>query len=183
MGDETIKAPIDITQHWIQSFVVDLNLCPFAKREVTRNAIDFRVYEGGDQEGILHALRDAIVTLDDNLSIETSFLILPSALPNFRDFNDFQDVIQRLLELMNRVGIYQMVGFHPRYQFAGTAVDDAENYTNRSPYPMLHILRESSVDRAVETSADAVLICDQNVTTLNQLGAIELEARWRACFG
>jgi hypothetical protein len=76
-----------------------------------------------------------------------------------------------------------MVGFHPRYQFAGTAVDDAENYTNRSPYPMLHILRESSVDRAVETSADAVLIYDQNVTTLNQLGAIELEARWRACFG
>jgi hypothetical protein len=123
------------------------------------------------------------MVLDNNKNIETSFLILPSALPDFRDFNDFQDVSQRLLELMDRVGIYQLVGFHPHYQFAGTAVDDAENYTNRSPYPMLHILRESSVDRAVESSAGAALITDQNITTLNQLGAVELEARWRACFG
>ena len=148
-----------------------------------RNTIDFCVYEGCDQEGILQALTDAIMVLDNNENIETSFLILPSALPDFRDFNDFQDVIQRLLELMDRVGIYQLVGFHPYYQFAGTAVDDAENYTNRSPYPMVHILRESSVDRAVESSAEAALISDQNITTLNQLGAVELEARWRACFG
>ncbi len=148
-----------------------------------RSTIDFCVYEGCDQEGILHALTDAIMVLDNNENIETSFLILPSALTDFRDFNDFQDVIQRLLELMDRVGIYQLVGFHPYYQFAGTAVDDAENYTNRSPYPMVHILRESSVDRAVESSAEAALISDQNITTLNQLGAVELEARWRACFG
>lgn len=120
--------------------------------------------------------------LDNNQSIETSFLILPSAFPQFRDFNDFQDVAQRLLELMDRVGVYQLVGFHPQYQFAGTAVDDAENYTNRSPYSMVHILRESSVDRAVESSVDAALISDQNITTLNQFGAIELKARWRACF-
>ena len=80
------------------------------------------------------------------------------------------------------MGVYQLVGFHPQYQFAGTAVDDAENYTNRSPYSMVHILRESSVDRAVESSVDAALISDQNITTLNQLGAIELKARWRACF-
>lgn len=167
----------------MQTFVVELNLCPFAKREVMRNTIDFRVYGGCDQEGILQALSDAIRVLDDDQNVETSFLILPSALPDFRDFNDFQDVIQRLLELMDRVGIYQLVGFHPHYQFAGTAVDDAENYTNRSPYPMVHILRESSVDRAVESSAEATLISDQNITTLNQLGAVALEARWRACFG
>ena len=159
-----------------------MNLCPFAKREVTLNTIDFRVYEGCDQKGILHALTDAIVTLDDSQSIETSFLILPSALPDFRDFNDFQDVSQELLKLMDRVGTYQLVGFHPRYQFAGTTIDDAENYTNRSPFPMVHILRESSVDRAVESSTDAAQITDQNIMTLNRLGAKELEARRQACF-
>jgi len=122
------------------------------------------------------------MTLDEHEDVETSFLILPSAFPDFRDFNDFQDVTQELLKLMDRVGTYQVVSFHPRYQFAGTTVEDAENYTNRSPFPMLHILRESSVDRAVESSADAAQITDQNITTLNRLGAKELVARWQACF-
>ena len=84
--------------------------------------------------------------------------------------------------MLDRVGTYQLVGFHPRYQFAGTAVDDAENYTNRSPFPMLHILRESSVDRAVESSTDAAQITDRNISTLNRLGVTELGARWQACF-
>jgi hypothetical protein len=122
------------------------------------------------------------MTLDEHEDVETSFLILPSAFPDFRDFNDFQDVTQELLKLMDRVGTYQVVSFHPRYQFAGTTVEDPENYTNRSPFPMLHILRESSVDRAVESSADAAQITDQNITTLNRLGAKELVARWQACF-
>ena len=122
------------------------------------------------------------MTLDEHEDVETSFLILPSAFPDFRDFNDFQDVTQELLKLMDRVGTYQVVSFHPRYQFAGTTVEDPENYTNRSPFPMLHILRESSVDRAVESSADAAQITDQNITTLNRLGAKELVARWEACF-
>lgn len=123
-----------------------------------------------------------MMTLDEHEDVETGFLILPSAFPDFRDFNDFQDVTQEFLKLMDRVGTYQLVGFHPRYQFAGTTVEDAENYTNRSPFPMLHILRESSVDRAVESSADAAQITDQNITTLNRLGAKELVARWEACF-
>lgn len=122
------------------------------------------------------------MTLDEHEDVETSFLILPSAFPDFRDFNDFQDVTHELLKLMDRVGTYQLVDFHPRYQFAGTTVEDAENYTNRSPFPMLHILRESSVDRAVESSTDAAQITDQNITTLNRLGAKELVARWQACF-
>lgn len=123
-----------------------------------------------------------MMTLDEHEDVETSFLILPSAFPDFRDFNDFQDVTQELLKLMDRVGTYQVVSFHPRYQFAGTTVEDAENYTNRSPFPMLHILRESSVDRAVESFADAAQITDQNITTLNRLGAKELVARWETCF-
>ena len=122
------------------------------------------------------------MTLDEHEDVETSFLILPSAFPDFRDFHDFQDVTQELLKLMDRVGTYQVVSFHPRYQFAGTTVEDPENYTNRSPFPMLHILRESSVDRAVESSTDAAQITDQNITTLNRLGAKELVARWQACF-
>lgn len=178
----TIKTPITITQRWIQTVVIDLNLCPFARREVVRKSIDYRVYGGSDEEGILSALRDTLILLDENADIETSFLILESAFPDFRDFNDFQDVTHGLLEMLDRVGVYQLVGFHPQYQFAGTAINDAENYTNRSPYPMMHILRESSVGRVVASPADAALITDQNIGTLNQLGATEIAARRQACF-
>lgn len=103
-------------------------------------------------------------------------------MPDFRNFNDFLDTAQSLLEVTGWEGIYQLVGFHPQYQFADTEPDDAENYTNRSPFPMLHILRESSVSDAVTTTHDAALIAQRNTATLGRMGSSALKARWSSCF-
>lgn len=147
-----------------------------------RNSMRFTVSEDSAPEHILHALSEEITLLHNSQDIETSFLILPAGMPDFRDFNDFLYTAQSLVEALGWEGIYQLVGFHPQYQFADTELDDAENYTNRSPFPMLHILRESSVSHAVATTHDAAFIPQRNIATLGGLGATALKARWRSCF-
>ena len=178
----SIETTVNITQRWIDAFVVDLNLCPFARREVVRNSMRFTVCEDSEPTDMLHALSEEITLLHNSQNIETSFLILPAAMPDFLDFNDFLGTAQSLIELLEWDGLYQLVGFHPLYQFADTDPDDAENYTNRSPFPMLHILRESSVGDAVATTPDAALIPQRNNTTLERLGTTALRARWQSCF-
>ena len=178
----SIETTINITRRWISSFVVDLNLCPFARREVMRNSMRFRVFAKSGPTDILHVLSEEISLLHNSQDIETSFLILPAGMPDFRNFNDFLDTAQSLLEVTGWEGIYQLVGFHPQYQFADTEPDDAENYTNRSPFPMLHILRESSVSDAVTTTHDAALIPQRNTATLGRMGSSALKARWSSCF-
>ena len=178
----SIDTTVNITRRWIKSFVVDLNLCPFARREVMRNSMRFTVFEDSDPENILHALSEEITLLHNSPEIETSFLILPAGMPDFRDFNDFIYAAESLTEALGWEGRYQLVGFHPQYQFADTEPDDAENYTNRSPFPMLHILRESSVSDAVATTHDTALIPQRNIATLGDMGTTVLKARWRNCF-
>ena len=178
----SIDTTVNITRRWINSFIVDLNLCPFARREVMRNSMRFTVFEDSDPENILHALSEEITLLHNSPEIETSFLILPAGMPDFRDFNDFIYAAESLTEALGWEGRYQLVGFHPQYQFANTEPDDAENYTNRSPFPMLHILRESSVSDAVATTHDTALIPQRNIATLGDLGSTALKARWRNCF-
>ena len=178
----SIDTTVNITRRWIKSFVVDLNLCPFARREVMRNSMRFTVFEDSDPANILHALSEEITLLHNSPEIETSFLILPAGMPDFRDFNDFIYAAESLTEALGWEGRYQLVGFHPQYQFANTEPDDAENYTNRSPFPMLHILRESSVSDAVATTHDTALIPQRNIATLGDLGTTVLKARWRNCF-
>ena len=178
----SIDTTVNITRRWINAFVVDLNLCPFAHREVVRNSIRFTVFEGSEPTDILHALSEEIILLHTRQDLETSFLILPAGMTDFRDFNDFVGTAQSLIELLDWDGLYQLVGFHPLYQFADTEPDDAENYTNRSPFPMLHILRESSVSDAVATTHDAALIPQRNIVTLDRLGTIALKTRWQSCF-
>jgi hypothetical protein len=106
----------------------------------------------------------------DPEAIDTTLLILPEALPDFYDFNDFEELSERLLKRMRLVGELQVATFHPQFQFAGTGPDDIENYTNRSPYPILHLLREDSIDRAVEAFPDAADIYEKNIDTLRELG-------------
>ena len=178
----SIDTTVNITRRWINSFIVDLNLCPFARREVMRNSMRFTVFEDSDPANILHALSEEITLLHNSPEIETSFLILPAGMPDFRDFNDFIYAAESLTEALGWEGRYQLVGFHPQYQFANTEPDDAENYTNRSPFPMLHILRESSVSDAVATTHDTALIPQRNIATLGDLGTTVLKARWRKCF-
>jgi hypothetical protein len=177
-----IKNSIITTQRWIQSFVVELNLCPFAQHVTARDVIRYTACANESVQDILHSLHEEMDWLDSDPETETSFLILTSGMKDFSDFNDCLAMAQELLVMMNWVGRYQLVGFHPHHQFDGTDPDDAENYTNRSPYPMVHILRESSVTQAVDATANIALIPKRNTDTLNQLGVEVLIKRWQDCF-
>ena len=177
-----IKNSIITTQRWIQSFVVELNLCPFAQHVTARDVIRYTACANESLQDILHALHEEMDWLDSDPETETSFLILTSGMRDFSDFNDCLAMAQELLVMMNWVGRYQLVGFHPHHQFDGADPDDAENYTNRSPYPMVHILRESSVTQAVDATANIALIPKRNTDTLNQLGVEVLIKRWQDCF-
>ena len=177
-----IKSSIITTQRWIQSFVIELNLCPFAHSVLARDGIRYTACDSEALQDILHALYEEMEWLESDLKTETSFLILTSAMEDFSDFNDCLAMAQELLVMMNWVGRYQLVGFHPHHQFDGTDPGDAENYTNRSPYPMVHILRESSVTQAVDATEDIALIPERNTNTLNQLGVEVLINRWRDCY-
>jgi len=166
--DEVLAA----TRHWLEVAVIGLDLCPFANAVHTRGLIRWTVSDAATPEGLLaDLLRELRLLAEaDPAEIETTLLIHPEVLGDFLDYNDFLDVADAALVDEELDGEIQIASFHPRYQFAGTAPDDVENCTNRSPYPMLHLLRESSVDRAVETFPDTGRIYEKNVETLRRLG-------------
>lgn len=163
---------IDATRHWLERAVIGLNLCPFAKLPHARGLIGYRVSTSTDvhalRDDLREALRDLVAT--DAQLCETSLLIHPWVLDDFLDYNDFLAVADALLEELELDGIIQIASFHPHYQFAGSAHDDMANCTNRSPWPMLHLLRETSVGRAVESAVDIDGISDRNIATLRRLG-------------
>ncbi|MNY35944.1 hypothetical protein D3C86_1703900 [compost metagenome] len=152
--------------------MIGLNLCPFAKAVQVKDQIRFAVSDATDPEGVLTDLQDELALLAeaDPEKIDTTLLIIPDTLDDFLDFNDFEELSDRLLKRMRLVGELQVATFHPQFQFADTQPDDIENYTNRSPYPILHLLREDSIDRAVESFPDAADIYEKNIDTMNKLG-------------
>jgi len=160
------------TRHWLNQAVIGLNLCPFAKAVQVKDQIRFAVSDATDAEGVLTDLQDELALLAeaDPEKIDTTLLIVPDALDDFLEFNDFEDLSDRLLKRMRLVGELQVATFHPQFQFADTQPDDISNYTNRSPYPILHLLREASIDRAVESFPDAAEIYEKNIDTMNRLG-------------
>ncbi|WP_315139228.1 DUF1415 domain-containing protein [Achromobacter marplatensis] len=160
------------TRDWLTKAVIGLNLCPFAKAVQVKDQIRFAVSDATDAEGVLTDLQDELALLAeaDPEKIDTTLLIVPDALDDFLDFNDFEELSDRLLKRMRLVGELQVATFHPLFQFADTQPDDIENYTNRSPYPILHLLREDSIDRAVESFPDAAEIYEKNIDTMNKLG-------------
>lgn len=162
---------------WVDKAVIGLNLCPFAKAVQARGQVRYAVSDATDAQGVLTDLEDELMRLSqaDPQEIDTTLLILPDALDDFYDFNDFEDLSDRLLKRMRLVGELQVATFHPRFQFAETDPDDIENYTNRSPYPILHLLREASIDKAVEAFPDAAEIYEKNIETMRELG----EEGWR----
>ena len=165
------------TRRWIKEFVIERNLCPFARREWERDTIRYRLYLGCSSDDLLAVIDEECSLLDVNAYTETTMIIVPNMLQDFLDFNDFLGSCEELINSTSREGVYQVASFHPRYQFAGTEPDDAENYTNRSPYPMLHLLREASVEIAIANHPDIGAIPDNNVARLNALGAPELAAQ------
>jgi hypothetical protein len=166
---ETIIAA---TQLWLEKAVIGLNLCPFAKAVHVKKQIRYVVSTAATPEALLEELISELRALQDAdpEKIDTTLLIHPYVLTDFLDFNDFLDTVDIAVAEPEFNDEFQIASLHPQYQFAGTAPDDIENYTNRSPYPTLHLLREESVDRAVAAFPDADQIVDNNVETLKELG-------------
>jgi hypothetical protein len=160
------------TRAWVTRAVVGLNLCPFAKAPLVKGQIRFVLCETDDPRVLLDVLREQMKQLSqaDAEELETTLIVHPNVLDDFVDFNDFLEAADDVLDDLGLVGILQVASFHPAYQFAGTDVDDIGNATNRSPFPTLHLLREASVDRAVEAFPDAESIFEANIRTLKSLG-------------
>ena len=166
------------TRRWLERAVIGLNLCPFAKAVHVRGQIHYAVWLAEDDQGLLDLLlAQAQALMDQTPDVrDTTLLVVPHALADFLDFNDFIGRAERRLSRAGFDGTLQFASFHPRYQYAGTDADYIGNATNRAPYPTLHLLREASVDRAVEAFPDAEAIFDRNIQTLDALGA----AGWAA---
>ncbi len=171
------QAIIERTREWLEKAVIGLNLCPFAKAVYVKGQVRYVVSDASDAEALLADLLQELQALydADPDEVETTLLIHPFALTDFPDYNDFLDIADAAVSELGLDGELQVASFHPDYQFAESHPDDIDNYSNRSPYPTLHLLRESSVTRAVAAFPEAETIYQHNIDTLRQLG----HAGWR----
>lgn len=173
-------AVLDATRNWLEKAVIGLNLCPFAKAVHVKKQIRYTVCEAVSPAELMDTLvaEMQLLCATGPDQIDTTLLIHPRVLGDFLDFNDFLFAANDELEALGLEGTLQLASFHPAYQFAGTEPDDLENFTNRSPFPILHLLREASVDRAVQAFPEAEDIYEKNIQTLEKLG----RAGWRRLF-
>ena len=164
--------PIEDTRRWLDRAVIGLNLCPFAKAVVNKGQVRMVLSEARDEATLLAELGEELVRLRDTpaAEVDTTLVVHPHVLSDFLDYNDFLETADALVEELGLDGVLQVASFHPQYQFAGSEADDIANYTNRSPWPTLHLLREDSVSRAVEAFPDPDEIVERNVETLEKLG-------------
>ena len=163
---------MEATRAWLERAVIGLNLCPFAKAVHVKGQIHYAVSVAGSPQEVLEDLKremQELVALDP-ADRETTLLIVPHCLGDFLEFNDLLGRADRLLARQGLEGVLQLASFHPHYQFAGTGADDIGNFSNRSPYPTLHLLREESIDRAVAAFPHAETIYETNMNTLERLG-------------
>ncbi|GAB2878212.1 DUF1415 domain-containing protein [Pseudoduganella ginsengisoli] len=172
---------IAATQKWLEKAVIGLNLCPFAKAVHIKNQIRYVVCDATTPEALLELLMDELQLLSDTdpAKVDTTLIIHPNVLQDFEDYNEFLDVADAALEDMQLDGELQVASFHPDYQFADTDKNDIGNYTNRSPYPTLHLLREDSIDRAVEAFPEAEAIFEKNIETMEKLGHDGWDNLWK----
>ena len=163
MNEAYTELIIAQTKKWITDVVVGCNFCPFAAKELKRNTVHYEVLANATAITALEAALTLLRHLDDNDNIETSFLILPGSFPLFDTYLDLVDMKEKLLAKENYEGTYQVASFHPKYKFAGSGNDDPSNYTNRSPYAMLHFLRENSVSKAVDSYPAINQVPERNI--------------------
>jgi len=167
-ADEVIAA----TREWLEKAVIGLNLCPFAKAVHAGNQIRYAVSDAQTREALLADLGRELQMLvaADRADVETTLLIHPRMLVDFVDYNDFLDIADAAVEELGLTGTIQVASFHPQYRFADTEPDAIENFSNRSPYPMLHLLREESVERAIAAFPDVARTPERNIETLRSIG-------------
>ncbi|GAB3250513.1 DUF1415 domain-containing protein [Chitinimonas naiadis] len=163
---------IAATQDWLEKAVIGLNLCPFAKAVYIKNQVRFVVSEARNLDHLLEDLDRELVLLaeTDPESVDTTLLIHPWILNDFLDYNEFLDVADGVVAEHDLEGLIQIASFHPDYQFEDAEADDISNFSNRSPYPTLHLLREASIDKAVAAFPDAAAIFEKNIAMLRELG-------------
>ena len=167
--DQTV---IDATRIWLEKAVIGLNLCPFAKAVYVKNQIRYVVSHARHTDQFLEELDSELERLanTDPEEIDTTLLIHPTLFPEFSVFNDLLDLAETAPEALGLEGVLQVASFHPDFQFADTQPDDMSNYTNRSPYPTLHLIRESSIARTAESFPDPSVIFERNIEVVNELG-------------
>ena len=160
------------TLRWIKDFVVGLNLCPFARPLLVSDALRVSVCEATNNRGVARVLLDEMELIQkvSEAEIATTLVVFPNALQGFNSYLAFLDSAQQLLEEMDLVGALQLASFHPNYKFAGEPEDSASHYTNRAPFPMIHLLRENMLTRALDTFPNPEQIPEQNIQTLEDLG-------------
>nr|WP_326528288.1 DUF1415 domain-containing protein [Rhodoferax sp.] len=163
---------LSLTVRWLERAVIGLNLCPFAKSVHVKGQIHYRLSHSTQKQELLQVLQEELQALQatDPAVRDTTLLVLPDCFPDFLDFNDFLQDADDVLYTLGLDGTLQIASFHPRFQFAGTTEDDITNFTNRAPFPVLHLIREASIARAVEAFPDAEMIYEKNMRTLEDLG-------------
>jgi len=174
VSDQSI---IQQTKNWISQIVIDLQLCPFASVPFNTNSIDYTVIPRNDIAKHLHQIANRFSALDNDTNIETQLLIFPDAYQDFEDYLDIVYLANQILQDLKYTGIFQLASFHPSYRFADSSETDAANYSNRSPYPMLHILREESLEKAIASHPNVEQIPMENTNRLNEIGYSKMQER------
>lgn len=169
------------TRQWVETVVVGLKLCPFASRELQKARVRFAVTDAETEAELLMALSSELSLLSNTSTIETTLLIHHRALLNFYAFNDFLQIADDLLVALELEDILQIASFHPNYQFSDTAPDDVQNYTNRSPSPMLHLIREESLAQAIAEYPHVERIPSRNVALMQSMGGVKMQALLQGC--
>ena len=175
------KIIISQTQCWLDNFIIALNICPFAKKERERGSIHFAVDKNREVGEALENLIIECERLDQHTELETTLFILGEICQDFDDYLDFLDIANQLLISQGYEGIYQLASFHPDYLFSDSSQSDPENYTNRSPYPMLHIIREESLEKALQSYPEPEQIPEHNIELCRKMGIKKTQAILAAC--
>jgi len=168
----TDQEVLDQTRQWLEKAVIGLNLCPFAKAVYVKNQVRLVVSHARHADDLLDELDrelDLLVATPAEQT-DTTLLIHPTLFDDFLDFNDFLEIAEGVVNEHGLEGVLQLASFHPKFQFDGTEPDDISNYTNRAPFAILHLLREESIQRAVEAFPEAEAIFEENIKTLEKLG-------------
>ena len=182
MSSTAISLSEQQVRAWLESFVVGLNLCPFARPVVASDALRITVCESDELQQVAETFMAELelIRQSPESEIATSLLVLPNALNDFEEYLSFIENAEALIEEMDLVGIIQLASFHPDYQFAGEPAESASHFTNRSPYPVIHFLREEMMERVLEDFPEPESIPLRNIKTLEEIGRAEIEKRWNS---
>lgn len=169
---------VETVKNWVEKFIIGYNICPFARKVFVTERIKYVIHSSTDDEDILQAFLHELQWLNATAAkeMDTTLFILTNAFSDFDHYLNFIQVIEIMIEQLKYEGVFQVATFHPNYQFDGTQHADAENYTNRSPFPIIHILREESVEKAIENYPNPEAIPERNITLMNKMGIEKLQA-------